>query len=214
MATDFNNKALMAKPVFVGSPTTNDLPLDVRTRIETIDEISQIEFPYIGMMIYVKDEDKFYVVKSLKGEEVVPGVAATLVQNRRVDQYEELNITSVAESGSGNNLIDEESAQKLLDLLESREDSGCDLINKESAEKLLDLLESREDSGCDLINKESAEKLLEMIEKEENGEYTCDCPFNFESAKKLLEILYDISSGGVDQSKVNELRDLLQIQFP
>ena len=61
MATDFNNKSAMPKPLFVGSSLLGDLPLDIRTRIETIDEMSMIQFPYIGMMVYVKDEDKFYV---------------------------------------------------------------------------------------------------------------------------------------------------------
>ena len=145
MATDFNNKSFMPKPLFTGSAQVNDLPLDARTRIENLDEISMIEFPYIGMMFYVKDEDKFYVVKSLKGEEAVPGIAATFVANRRIDQYEELNITSVAEGGGGGN---------------------------------------------------------------------CNCPFDYDSAKKLLEILYDISDGDLDIAKVNELRDILQIQFP
>ena len=44
MATDFNNKTLMNKPLFVGSNKLGDLPLDARTRIETIDEISMITF--------------------------------------------------------------------------------------------------------------------------------------------------------------------------
>ena len=89
MATDFNNKTLMNKPLFVGSNKLGDLPLDARTRIETIDEMSMITFPYVGMMVYVKDEDKFYVVKSLKGEEIVPGIAATFTENYKIDQYEE-----------------------------------------------------------------------------------------------------------------------------
>ena len=104
MATDFSNKTAMAKPLFVGSNKQGDLPLDARTRIENLDEISMIEFPYIGMMFYVKDEDKFYVVKSLKGEEKVPGIAATLVPDFRVDQYEEFS------GGGGEGMTEEEKA--------------------------------------------------------------------------------------------------------
>ena len=115
MATDFTNKAVLGKPVFVGNQAKNDLPLDARTRIDTIDEVPMIEFPFIGMMFYVKDEDKFYVVKSLRGEEKIPGIAATMVPNFRVDQYEEFS------SGSS---LDEETLENLK------------LLNKEVLELL------------------------------------------------------------------------------
>ena len=123
MATDFTNKAVLGKPVFVGNNAKNDLPLDARTRIENLDEIPMIEFPFIGMMFYVKDEDKFYVVKSLRGEEKVPGVAATMVPNFRVDQYEEFS------SGSE---LDEETLAN-LELLDKE---VLELLNKETLEAL------------------------------------------------------------------------------
>ena len=104
MATDFSNKAVLGKPVFVGNNAKNDLPLDARTRIDTLDEIPMIEFPFVGMMFYVRDEDKFYVVKSLRGEEKIPGIAATMVPNFRVDQYEEFA------GGSGEGMTPEEKA--------------------------------------------------------------------------------------------------------
>lgn len=97
MATDFANKASMSKPVSVGNKKQNDLPLDVRTRIETLDEIALIEYPYIGMLFYVKENDTYYSVKSLKAEELVPGVASTLVENYRIGEYEEFEADSSTE---------------------------------------------------------------------------------------------------------------------
>ena len=64
MATDFNNNSIM---MLGGLRTTSvDTPIDVRTRIETLDDIYDIPMPYIGMMVYVKDTGKRYEVLSLK----------------------------------------------------------------------------------------------------------------------------------------------------
>ena len=97
MATDFSNKASMSKPVTVGNKKQNDLPLDVRTRIETLDEIALIEYPYIGMLFYVKENDTYYSVKSLKAEELIPGVPSTLIDNYRIGEYEEFEADSSTE---------------------------------------------------------------------------------------------------------------------
>lgn len=43
-----------------------DTPLDGRTIIESKDEIIKIPYPYIGMIFYVKNENKFYYIKTLK----------------------------------------------------------------------------------------------------------------------------------------------------
>ena len=123
MATDFNNKSALAKPAYVGSKTLNDLPLDARTRIDTIDEISQITYPFVGMMIYVRDEDKFYVVKSLKGENLVPNVDATFTDNYKIDTYEEFK------AGTS---LDEET----LENLELLDKEVLELLSKDTLEAL------------------------------------------------------------------------------
>ena len=51
-------------------PSVKNAPLDIRTRINTITEVESIQVPFIGMIFYVMDEEKFYVVKSLKGSKV------------------------------------------------------------------------------------------------------------------------------------------------
>ena len=97
MATDFSNKTNLSKPLTIGSKKQNDMPLDVRTRIETLDEISKIEYPFIGMLFYVKETDKYYSVKSLRSEELVPGVPSTEIENFRVGEYEEFEADSSTE---------------------------------------------------------------------------------------------------------------------
>ena len=49
-------------------PSAKDTPIDARSRIDTIADVETVELPYIGMMFYVKDEQKFYVVNSLKAK--------------------------------------------------------------------------------------------------------------------------------------------------
>lgn len=97
MATDFSNKTSMSSPLTVGSKKENDMPLDIRTRLETMDEIAKVEYPYIGMMFYVKETDKYYSVKTLKAEELVPGIAATKINNYRIGEYEEFEADTSTE---------------------------------------------------------------------------------------------------------------------
>ena len=131
MATDFNNKAVLGKPSFVGNKNLNDLPLDARIRIDTLDEVSMITFPYVGMLFYIRDEEKFYVVKSLKGEEQVPGIAATFTPNYKIDVYEEFKAgTSLDEETLENlELLDKE----VLELLDKE---VLELLSKDTLEAL------------------------------------------------------------------------------
>ena len=78
------------KVIISGSATPSiiDAPLDIRTRVNTVDDIYNIELPYIGMIIYVIDEDKYYKVKTLKAKEI----AGVLIENSLVDTFEEFLI--------------------------------------------------------------------------------------------------------------------------
>ena len=79
----------MAKNVIVSGsiiPSNNNAPLDARTRINTIAEVASIQSPFIGMIFYVMDEGKFYVVKSLKSTQL----GSMVLENAAVDRYEEL----------------------------------------------------------------------------------------------------------------------------
>ena len=101
MSTDFNynNKAIAASGPF--KLTLTDTPLDSRTRVESVSEISKISNPYVGMCIYVEvseannNKPQIYVVTSLKSSEL--GVA-----NAAIDKYvtleEFLNLTSILDT--------------------------------------------------------------------------------------------------------------------
>ena len=78
----------MSKIIVNGSliPSVKNTPLDIRTRINTIAEVESIQVPFIGMIFYVIDEEKFYVVKSLKGSKV----GNIELPNTTVDVFEPL----------------------------------------------------------------------------------------------------------------------------
>lgn len=84
MATDFNKNAINIGGSI--KPTKKDTPSDIRTRIESINEVENIPLPYVGMIFYVIDENEFYRVLSLKSK-VVAGREQI---NMLVDQYEKL----------------------------------------------------------------------------------------------------------------------------
>lgn len=62
MATNFNTFTSLNGGYKIGIANT---PLDGRTIIESVDEITKIPYPYVGMTIYVKNDNKFYYVKTL-----------------------------------------------------------------------------------------------------------------------------------------------------
>lgn len=79
----------MADKIVVGGsliPSGKNQPLDIRARITTISEVESIEVPFVGLIFYVEDEKKFYVVKSLKEKKV----AAITMPDMLVDEYEPL----------------------------------------------------------------------------------------------------------------------------
>ena len=79
----------MADKIVVGGsliPSGKIQPLDIRARIATISKVDTIEIPFVGLIFYVEDEEKFYVVKSLKAKKV----AAITMPDMLVDEYEPL----------------------------------------------------------------------------------------------------------------------------
>ena len=82
MATNFNKHSLLIEGGLKIS--TPNIPTDMRTRIETITDIVDIPLPYVGMLVYVLDEEKYYIVKTLKSKTV----AGVEVENAVVDKYE------------------------------------------------------------------------------------------------------------------------------
>ena len=78
----------MSKIIVNGSliPSVKNAPLDIRTRINTIAEVESIQVPFVGMIFYVIDEEKFYVVKTLKGS----NVGNIELKDTTIDIYEPL----------------------------------------------------------------------------------------------------------------------------
>ena len=65
---------------------TVDTPLDARTRISTLGDVSNIALPFIGMMFFCTSTGKYYRVISLKAKQI----GAAQQANAQIDQYEVL----------------------------------------------------------------------------------------------------------------------------
>lgn len=86
MATDFTKSTSVESSLI---PDILDAPLDVRTRVETEEDILSIPKPYLGMIVYVKDTGKRFEVTKLKDKKV----GFTISKNALVDEYKELFVT-------------------------------------------------------------------------------------------------------------------------
>ena len=71
-------------------PGTTNTPLDQRSRVATLAEITSIVLPYLGMIVYCVETDRYYKVTSLKSTQI----GALTVADAAVDSYEELPITT------------------------------------------------------------------------------------------------------------------------
>ena len=104
MATNFSGGIVSSDGFKISIKNT---PMDIRTRIESLDEILSIPNPFIGMIFYVSGEDQFYVVKTLKPK----SVGAMIITDALIDQYEPLH----------KGLVTIEELQKELEAIEAIE---------------------------------------------------------------------------------------------
>ena len=79
--TDFTNGVSISKGLIIGQKNT---PTRVGDRIATISEMEFIPNPWKGMLVYVEDENLYYVVTSLKAKKAGPITIADAL----VDTYE------------------------------------------------------------------------------------------------------------------------------
>lgn len=84
MATDFTNNTIIISGGL--KPQKADTPLDVRSRIETLEEVEKIPNPNIGMIFYVKSNKTYYTVDSLKSKII----GSITIPNSIIDTYHEL----------------------------------------------------------------------------------------------------------------------------
>ena len=66
-------------------PSTTDTPGDVRTRVQTFADIANIDNPFVGMEVWVIDEEKEYRIKKLASK-VIGGME---IPNGRIDIEQE-----------------------------------------------------------------------------------------------------------------------------
>lgn len=67
-------------------PGTVDTVLDARARVETLDDIQNIQLPFVGMIFFVRETGRLYIVKTLKNRTI--GVVVS--ENVAVGEYEEV----------------------------------------------------------------------------------------------------------------------------
>lgn len=67
-------------------PQRTNLPLDSRVVLETMNDIENVDLPFVGMIFYVKETDKVYVVQTLKAKKV----GMTSLENAVIDSYKEI----------------------------------------------------------------------------------------------------------------------------
>lgn len=65
-------------------PSTVDTPTDARTRVETYEDIANIDNPFVGMEVWVVDEAKEYRIKKLISK-VIGGIE---IPNGGIDIYD------------------------------------------------------------------------------------------------------------------------------
>ena len=193
MATNFNN-GIVASDGFKIS--VKNMPMDVRTRIESINEVESIPNPFIGMIFYVIDEDRFYVVKTLKSKTI----GVMIITNAVIDKYEPLNQGLVT--------VDElQEELKNIELLEGPQGpAGADGANGKDGQ-------DGKDFTYDMFTEEQLEALRgpqgEVGPQGPQGEKGADGVFNAESIFEILNTQDKTVLGAI-----NELLAMIQEKHP
>ena len=104
MATDFTygGKTIITSGAI--RPSGRNVPTDARCRVATKADMANIPLPAVGLLVYVEDEAKFYVVGGLKADSM--GTENMLVDMDRVIAL----VTSTGGSGGG---VDEATVKRL-----------------------------------------------------------------------------------------------------
>lgn len=107
MATDFsyNGKTIITSGAI--RPSGRNVPTDARCRVATKADMADIPLPAVGLLVYVEDESKFYVIGGLKAD-------ATGRENMLVDM--ERVIPLVTSTGGGSSTgggVDEATVKRL-----------------------------------------------------------------------------------------------------
>ena len=124
-----DKKVVVSGPII---PSTINTPTDLRIRVQAIDDIYNIELPYIGMIVYVMDEDKYYKIKTLKAKEVADFL---IIENSLVDTFEELLIDSSKDAEII--ALQQEIAELRAIMEENKEISELEQVTEVTGEELI-----------------------------------------------------------------------------
>lgn len=192
MTTDFTTN--VAKVTGAFAPNATDIPLDIRTRVETEADIMDIPKPYIGMVVYVKDTGKRFEVLTLKSKKQ----GLTIVPNAAVNTYKEFGSeyatkTELAETDAGVTTLEEAIAKLLnpykapevsMSLVQSPEGSVFekgDVVN-------ITRLRAKVDKGSDDISKVSFYQGEEELAATPNGIFY---DYEFNNAVQLQDSIVE-----------------------
>ena len=70
-------------------PGTINTPLDQRSRVNSLADISAIELPFLGQIVFCVETGKYYKITKLKSKLI----GAFTVENAAVDTYEAIPVT-------------------------------------------------------------------------------------------------------------------------
>lgn len=107
MATDFTygGKTIITSGAI--RPSDKNVPTDARCRVATKADIAEIPLPAVGLLVYVEDERKFYVIGGLKAD-------ATGRENMLVDMERVIPlVTSTGGGSSTSGGVDEATVKRL-----------------------------------------------------------------------------------------------------
>ena len=90
-------KISVANPVIVESINS---PLDARTRCNNEADFPNIEAPFIGMIIFTTDDEKYWVVTRLKAKLV----GSMMIENYQIAEYVPL-VDFIGGGGSGSDVV-------------------------------------------------------------------------------------------------------------
>lgn len=107
MATDFTygGKTIITSGAI--RPSDKNVPTDARCRVATKADMANIPLPAVGLLVYVEDEAKFYVIGGLKAN-------ATGIENMAVDMKKVIPlVTSTSGGSSTGGGVDEATVKRL-----------------------------------------------------------------------------------------------------
>lgn len=122
----------MAKNINVSGaliPTTINTPLDARTVVKTIDDLSTISYPHIGMLVYIWSEYRFIHVTSLGPKKI----GSLTVPMAAIDEWEYLDSNEKVNELEGRVQNVEDTLEEALPELQSvieRADAALSIIEQ------------------------------------------------------------------------------------